>query len=286
MNFKDDIIGRIRGIGIATFQHLRMNFGANTVKPDQRVKEVLNKEFKFYSENDIDYISAVEYIAKITGKSALYIDQVFVNYGSGYYSNNDFTKIASDKYFEKLNLKGEEDIIVTNCHAGNIVEQMLEYIKNSIKDLDVFIEKRGDGGYIAVVSKLKHLKRGKNVFTYWPTSSSVAVIILGLLPRKTYYSIQEMEEDKLVTKIKLNPTVNQGFLKPVTSVSLPVASIAKVAAKTPIPPTLFKLNKLSTLTTRLLRAKASKIAPSTPINLSLFVLLSELVRLSLFEATA
>ena len=203
MNFKDDIIGRIRGIGIATFQHLRMNFGANTVKPDQRVKEVLNKEFKFYSENDIDYISAVEYIAKITGKSALYIDQVFVNYGSGYYSNNDFTKIASDKYFEKLNLKGEEDIIVTNCHAGNIVEQMLEYIKNSIKDLDVFIEKRGDGGYIAVVSKLKHLKRGKNVFTYWPTSSSVAVIILGLLPRKTYYSIQEMEEDKLVTKIKL-----------------------------------------------------------------------------------
>jgi hypothetical protein len=43
---KDDPIGRIENIGIATFQHLRMVFGANTVKPDQRVIEVLEREFE------------------------------------------------------------------------------------------------------------------------------------------------------------------------------------------------------------------------------------------------
>lgn len=88
INYSGDIIGRIKGVGIATFQHLRMNFGANTVKPDQRVKEVLNREFRFHANNDIDYIFAVEYIAKVLGKSALYIDQIFVNYGSGYYNNS------------------------------------------------------------------------------------------------------------------------------------------------------------------------------------------------------
>ncbi len=33
-----DSVGVLSNIGIATFQHLRMTFGANTVKPDRRVK--------------------------------------------------------------------------------------------------------------------------------------------------------------------------------------------------------------------------------------------------------
>lgn len=86
-NYKKDYIGQIKGIGLATFQHLRMNFGADTVKPDQRVKEVLQNEYKFYSNDDVDYICAVEYIAKVMNRKALFIDQVFVNYGSGYYVN-------------------------------------------------------------------------------------------------------------------------------------------------------------------------------------------------------
>ncbi|SDN31152.1 hypothetical protein SAMN05660299_02499 [Megasphaera paucivorans] len=84
-NYKSDSIGGIHGIGLATFQHLRMNFGADTVKPDQRVKEVLKREFELQLSNDIANIEAVEYIAKVTNQSALYMDQVFVNYGSGYY---------------------------------------------------------------------------------------------------------------------------------------------------------------------------------------------------------
>jgi len=148
IKYMEDIVCGIKGIGIATFQHLRMNFGANTVKPDQRVKEVLNREFRFCSNNEIDYISAVEYIAMVIQKSALYVDQVFVNYGSGYCINNN---------------------------SKNVV------------DIDVSTEIRGDGGSIAVANKLRHLSKGKNVFTYWTRSCSVAVIILGLLDKKTFY---------------------------------------------------------------------------------------------------
>ncbi len=207
INFKNDIIGKIKGIGIATFQHLRMNFGANTVKPDQRVKEVLNKEFQFYSDNDVDYIFAVEYIAKTVGKPALYIDQVFVNYGSGYYTNTYNTENVVSNNISKSKL----EVIAYNSpnifRGQGKTEPMLEYIYSAIKDLDVSIERRNDGGYIAVANKLRHLKRGKNVFTYWPTSSSVAVIILGIIPkRKTYNSVQEMEKDQVAEKIKLKYT--------------------------------------------------------------------------------
>lgn len=93
-------------------------------------------------------------------------------------------------------------MITKNHNATRNVNEMLEYLEDSIKDLDVFVEKRGDGGYIAVANKLSHKKTGKNIFTYWPTSSSVAVIILRILPRKPYHSVQEMKDDQLADKIK------------------------------------------------------------------------------------
>jgi hypothetical protein len=86
-NLKKDIIGGIRNIGTAIVQHLRMVFGANTVKPDQRVKEVLMYEFDLGKVNDLAVIEQIEHISKVTGYSALLIDQVFVNFGSGYYTS-------------------------------------------------------------------------------------------------------------------------------------------------------------------------------------------------------
>lgn len=85
---KLDTLGKIHGIGIATFQHLRMNFGVDTVKPDRQVTEALKREFGFDSNNSIKAIIAVEKIAKMSGFRVLEIDQILVNYGSGYYSNN------------------------------------------------------------------------------------------------------------------------------------------------------------------------------------------------------
>jgi hypothetical protein len=83
------------------------------------------------------------------------------------------------------------------------MEDMVQFIEEAIKDLDVFVEKRGDGGYIVVADKLRHLSKGKNIVTYWTTSCSVAVIILGLLPRKTFHSVDEMKEYKVAEKIRI-----------------------------------------------------------------------------------
>lgn len=208
MSHKQDIIGKIKGIGIATFQHLRMNFGADTVKPDQRVKEVLNKEYKFYSNNDIDYIAAVEYIAKVVGKSALYVDQVMVNYGSGYYLSAKQSVYLEDDKMSTISKKeddGRKELIMNNTFAGESkITQMIAYINDAIKDLDVFTEKRKDGGNIIVANALSHKTNGKNVATYWVTSKSVSVIILSKKMEKTLFqSVEEMEEKKVAEKINI-----------------------------------------------------------------------------------
>jgi hypothetical protein len=85
-NRKTDILGSIRNIGIATFQHLRITFGVDTVKPDRRVMEVLRIVFG-KKLSPAKSISAVESIASVTGYSVVMIDQIFVKYGSGYIKN-------------------------------------------------------------------------------------------------------------------------------------------------------------------------------------------------------
>lgn len=95
-----DCLGRIPNIGIATFQHLRIVFGIDTVKPDQRVQEVLAREF-FWESNSRPTLSpeeairAVEEIARITGHKVNEIDQIFVKYGSGYYEKQGANKLKN-----------------------------------------------------------------------------------------------------------------------------------------------------------------------------------------------
>ncbi len=93
-NYRNDSIGSIKYIAIATLQHLRMTYGCNTVKPDLRVKQVLESEFKIGKLSDIKTIQAVEQMSELTGYSALILDQIFVNYGSGYYN---LLEIANSK---------------------------------------------------------------------------------------------------------------------------------------------------------------------------------------------
>jgi hypothetical protein len=131
-NHEKDIIGSIKGVGLATFQHLRMNFGADTVKPDQRVKEVLKREFGFELSSGIENIVAVEYIAKVMCKSALYIDQVFVNYGSGYYAlkenkdkiNNDDSRKANGKFVERKEQRQDKLRKVINTKGKHIARNL------------------------------------------------------------------------------------------------------------------------------------------------------------------
>ncbi|MEM2876040.1 MAG: hypothetical protein QXL67_03705, partial [Candidatus Bathyarchaeia archaeon] len=42
-NWKEDPIGRIKGVGLITFQYLRMMGGVDTVMPDKIVKRVINE---------------------------------------------------------------------------------------------------------------------------------------------------------------------------------------------------------------------------------------------------
>jgi len=75
---------RIYNFALASIQHLRMMFGINTSKPDQRVLEVFKNEFGL-KLNQKYAILAIEKIADMCKCNPLLIDQVFVNYGSGYY---------------------------------------------------------------------------------------------------------------------------------------------------------------------------------------------------------
>ncbi len=70
-NWREDPIGRIRGVGINTYQYLRMMGGIDTVMPDKIVKRVINgilKEAGLSEEwDDMRFVKKVEWIAKETG---------------------------------------------------------------------------------------------------------------------------------------------------------------------------------------------------------------------------
>ena len=89
LNYKNDVIGKIPNIALATIQHLRMTFGINTVKPDQRVKEVLKYEFGLSRLSNEKVISAIEQIADVVNLDVITVDQIFVKYGSSYYTKKD-----------------------------------------------------------------------------------------------------------------------------------------------------------------------------------------------------
>ena len=112
LNYKSDPIGSISNIAIATFQHLRMVYGADTIKPDQRVKEVLDYEFGISNLSDINVIKAVEQIAKIAKMKVITIDQIFVQYGSCYY-NQSANKISLKQIVSNLKKYGVDNEIIS-----------------------------------------------------------------------------------------------------------------------------------------------------------------------------
>ena len=67
VNWDKDTIGKIRGVGINTFQYLRMMGGVDTVMPDKIVKRVINEILEKASElpvnNDVKFIEKAEEVA-------------------------------------------------------------------------------------------------------------------------------------------------------------------------------------------------------------------------------
>jgi hypothetical protein len=66
-NWWEDPVGRIKGVGLVTFQYLRMMGGIDTVMPDKIVKRVVNdilmKAGLEPVEDDIEFIKKAEQIA-------------------------------------------------------------------------------------------------------------------------------------------------------------------------------------------------------------------------------
>jgi hypothetical protein len=73
--WQKDPIGSIKGVGINTFQYLRMMGGVDTVMPDKVVKkvfsEVAEKSGLNMPEKDLDFIKWVENLAELTGYRAI-----------------------------------------------------------------------------------------------------------------------------------------------------------------------------------------------------------------------
>ena len=113
-NYESDLIGRIKNIAIATIQHLRMDFGINTVKPDQRVLEVLKREFEFKKVNQIKAIQLVKELAGISNIKVRELDLILVNYGSGYYDNRKYSSQVKlrTQIADKLNDLGVNQNII------------------------------------------------------------------------------------------------------------------------------------------------------------------------------
>lgn len=69
--WEEDPIGRIRGVGIVTYQYLRMMGGIDTVMPDKIVKKVINeiliKAGLEPISDDIEFVRKVEEIARRYG---------------------------------------------------------------------------------------------------------------------------------------------------------------------------------------------------------------------------
>ncbi|MEN3045128.1 MAG: hypothetical protein ABDH37_07955 [Candidatus Hydrothermales bacterium] len=71
-NFKKDPIGKIKGVGLVTFEYLKMMGGIDTVMPDKIVKRVLNKIFKEGGlEEEEDNLKFIEKVKKISNETGI-----------------------------------------------------------------------------------------------------------------------------------------------------------------------------------------------------------------------
>ena len=69
--WKDDGIGKIRGVGINTYQYLRMMGGIDTVMPDKIVRKVLKEILGEIPSDDVEFIRYIEQIARENGLRAI-----------------------------------------------------------------------------------------------------------------------------------------------------------------------------------------------------------------------
>ncbi len=71
--WKDDAIGKINGVGLITFQYLRMQAGVDTSMPDKIIKKAAKDYFGLEAKSDIEFIGEMEKLSNIIGYSQILI---------------------------------------------------------------------------------------------------------------------------------------------------------------------------------------------------------------------
>lgn len=74
--WKDDPVGRVRGVGLTTFQYLRMMGGVDTVMPDKIVRRVIRQvlreaDLDLPVEGDLDLVDTITLLARSCGYRAV-----------------------------------------------------------------------------------------------------------------------------------------------------------------------------------------------------------------------
>ncbi len=72
-NWKSDEIGMINGVGLITFQYLRMQAGVDTSMPDKILKRVVEREFDVHTNDDLTFIAEMERLSNEIGYSQIMI---------------------------------------------------------------------------------------------------------------------------------------------------------------------------------------------------------------------
>lgn len=62
--WEKNVVGKIKGVGINTFQYLRMQAGIDTTMPDKVIKRCMGKYFGVKAEDELELISKCEQFAK------------------------------------------------------------------------------------------------------------------------------------------------------------------------------------------------------------------------------
>ena len=101
-NWKEDPIGRISGVGITTFQYLRMMGGIDTAMPDKIVRRVVREildeaKVDMPTENDMDLINTIEHMAQVSGNRPIEICRMT------WLVQSEGNMIRMEKYRELLN---------------------------------------------------------------------------------------------------------------------------------------------------------------------------------------
>jgi len=71
--WREDAIGKISGVGLITFQYLRMQAGVDTTMPDKVIKKVMKRDLGIEAENDLQFIKKMEAFAEKSGFSQILI---------------------------------------------------------------------------------------------------------------------------------------------------------------------------------------------------------------------